>query len=77
MIGNWAVSAYGKSEAAGIGGGDNALEDAALLAMRDAAALMIMKLDRETGISQLAKSAGEDEEQPAVTETASDVEDAA
>ncbi len=76
MIGNWAVSAYGKSEGGGIGSGDNALENAALLAMRDAAALMIMKLDRETGIGSLAKKAGENEESTLTTSTA-DVEDAA
>ena len=29
------------------------LENAAVLAMRDAAALMIMKMDQETGISSL------------------------
>ncbi|MEM9335665.1 MAG: hypothetical protein AAGA33_12515 [Pseudomonadota bacterium] len=77
MVGNWAVSAYGKSAASGLGGGDNALEDAALLAMRDAVALMIMKLDKETGISQLAKSGGQPEQQPAVTEASSSGEDTA
>ncbi len=76
MIGNWAVSAYGKSEGAGIGSGDNALEDAALLAMRDAAALMIMKMDRETGIGSLARKASEEDE-TTVTTAAGEVEDAA
>ncbi|MEM9690148.1 MAG: hypothetical protein AAF917_11790 [Pseudomonadota bacterium] len=77
VIGNWAVSAYGKSEKGGIGSGDNAMENAALLAMRDAAALMIMKLDRETGISRLAKGNADDETQPAVTKAANETEDAA
>jgi len=55
MIANWPVSAYGKSEAGGIGKADNSLEKAALLAMRDAAAVMIMKLEQETGIGALAR----------------------
>ena len=54
MIANWPVSAYGKSETELLGATE-ALERAALLAMRDAAALMIMKLDSETGISALAQ----------------------
>lgn len=48
VVANWPVSAYGKSQA---GGGSDALRRAAVLAMRDAAALIIMKLDDETGIS--------------------------
>ena len=48
VVANWPVSAYGKSQS---GGGTEALRRAAVLAMRDAAALMIMKLDDETGIS--------------------------
>ncbi len=54
MIANWPVSAYGKSEAGGIGSSDTSLEKAAILAMRDAAALLVMKLDKETGIGALA-----------------------
>jgi hypothetical protein len=34
-------------------GGDDALRRAAVLAMRDAAALVIMQMDRATGISSL------------------------
>ncbi len=48
VVANWPVSAYGKSQS---GGGTEALRRAAVLAMRDAAALMIMKLDDATGIS--------------------------
>lgn len=48
VVANWPVSAYGKSQS---GGGTDALRRAAVLAMRDAAALIIMKLDDETGIS--------------------------
>jgi hypothetical protein len=49
QIANWPLAAYGKSEATVLGGSD-ALQRAAVLAMRDAAALMIDKMDRETGI---------------------------
>ncbi len=48
LVANWPVSAYGKSQS---GGGTDALRRAAVLAMRDAAALIIMKLDDETGMS--------------------------
>lgn len=50
---NWTVSAYGKSRKQGMGG-SKALQRAALLAMRDAAALIIMQLDKATQISALA-----------------------
>lgn len=53
LVSNWPVSAYGKSQTTAMGGSD-ALERAAILAMRDAAALMIMKFDNETRISSLA-----------------------
>ncbi len=49
---NWPISAYGKSQSTKMGG-DNALRRAAVLAMRDAAALIIMQMDRATGISSL------------------------
>jgi hypothetical protein len=52
-VANWPVSAYGKSQTASVSG-SQALQRAAILAMRDAAALMIMKLDEATGISRLA-----------------------
>ena len=54
-VANWPVSAYGKSQTASISG-PQALQRAAILAMRDAAALMIIKLDEMTGISKLAES---------------------
>ena len=47
---NWPLSAYGKSEQTGLTG-EEPLKRAAVLAMRDAAALMIMKLDKATSIS--------------------------
>ncbi len=54
-VANWPVSAYGKSQTSSISG-SQALQRAAILAMRDAAALMIIKLDEMTGISKLAES---------------------
>jgi hypothetical protein len=52
-VADWPGSAYGKSQTASVSGSE-ALQRAAILAMRDAAALMIMKLDEATGIGQLA-----------------------
>ncbi len=52
LVADWPVSAYGKSLTTALGGSD-ALQRAAVLAMRDAAALMIMRLDDETSISSL------------------------
>jgi len=51
-VANWPVSAYGKSQSTTMGGSD-ALQRAAILAMRDAAALIIIQLDKATGISLL------------------------
>jgi len=53
LISNWPVAAYGKSETSSLSK-DEALRRAAVLAMRDAAALMIMKFDKVTRISELA-----------------------
>lgn len=50
---NWTMSAYGKSQKEGMNGG-SALQRAALLAMRDAAALMILQMEKATQISALA-----------------------
>jgi hypothetical protein len=65
-VANWPVSAYGKSQTASVSG-SQALQRAAILAMRDAAALMIMKLDEATGIGQLA-AARASASAPAVSE---------
>ena len=51
--GVWTVSAYGKSQKEGMGGSDS-LRQAAVLAMRDAAALMLLQMDKSTNISALA-----------------------
>ena len=51
--GVWTVSAYGKSQKEGLGG-SNSLRRAAVLAMRDAAALVLLQFDNATRISALA-----------------------
>ena len=56
LVSNWPVSAYGKSQTTTLGG-DDALRRAAVLAMRDAAALMIMKFDNVTRIGSLRNKA--------------------
>jgi hypothetical protein len=58
LISNWPVAAYGKSQTTTLNK-DDALRRAAVLAMRDAAALMIMKFDKVTRISELADEPGE------------------
>ena len=55
QIANWPISAYGKSMSEGIGS-DDALRRAAVLAMRDAAALIILQMDKATGISALSEA---------------------
>ena len=55
QIANWPISAYGKSQNSTFGG-DAALRRAAVLAMRDAAALIIMQMDKSTGISSLVRT---------------------
>lgn len=52
QVANWPIAAYGKSQSSTFGG-DAALRRAAVLAMRDAAALIIMQMDKSTGISKL------------------------
>jgi hypothetical protein len=55
LVSNWPVAAYGKSQTTTLARSD-ALQRAAVLAMRDAAALMIMKFDNVTRISALAEN---------------------
>jgi hypothetical protein len=50
---SWTVSAYGKSQKEGLTGSDS-LRRAAVLAMRDAAALIVMQMDKVSNIRQLA-----------------------
>jgi hypothetical protein len=54
-IANWPLSAYGKAMAEMMGG-DDALRHAAVLAMRDAAALVILQMDKSAGISALTQA---------------------
>ena len=49
----WTVSAYGKSQKEGMGG-SNSLRRAAVLAMRDAAALILLQMNKATKIGALA-----------------------
>lgn len=71
QIANWPISAYGKSQTTAFGG-DEALRRAAVLAMRDAAALIILQMDKSTGISSLAtmNSSASPAEEPAIKTTA-------
>ncbi|RZV35566.1 MAG: hypothetical protein EX272_10375 [Chromatiales bacterium] len=63
---SWTVNAYGKAQKEELGGGDS-LKRAAILAMRDAAALIIMQMEKVTNIRQLAD--GPLAPEPADTET--------
>lgn len=67
-VANWPVSAYGKSQTASVSG-TQALQRAAILAMRDAAALMIMKLDDATGLSRIVEAREAMSELPATVMT--------
>ena len=58
LVSNWPVAAYGKSQTTLLNE-DEALRRATILAMRDADALMIMKFDQVTRISQLGDESGE------------------
>jgi len=49
----WTVSAYGKSQKEGMGG-SKSLQRAAVLAMRDAAALILLQMNKATKIAALA-----------------------
>ena len=69
QIANWPIAAYGKSQTSTFGG-DAALRRAAVLAMRDAAALSIMQMDKSTGMSKRRNSsARSNSAQPAVIPT--------
>ncbi len=68
LVSNWPVSAYGKSLTTTMAS-SAALQRAAILAMRDAAALMIMKFDNVTRISSLAGSSSIELAPAAETET--------
>jgi hypothetical protein len=60
QIANWPIAAYGKSLST-MFGSDQALQRAAVLAMRDAAALIILQMDKATGISKLSEARAQSE----------------
>jgi len=64
QIANWPIAAYGKSQSTTFGT-DAALQRAAVLAMRDAAALIILQMDKATGISKLSQAKAQEAVQPA------------
>ena len=66
QIANWPIAAYGKSQSSTFGG-DAALRRAAVLAMRDAAALIILQMDKATGISELSKASANQNPAPPST----------
>lgn len=68
QVANWPISAYGKSQTT-MFGGDASLRHAAVLAMRDAAALVIMQMDKATGISKLDASRSQLQTNPAVEQS--------
>lgn len=49
-IANWPIAAYGKAASDGLFGADKTLARAAVLAMRDAAAMVGLRFARETGL---------------------------
>jgi hypothetical protein len=63
QVANWPIAAYGKSQASTFGG-DEALRRAAVLAMRDAAALIILQMDKSTGISKLRNASARSNSAP-------------
>ena len=67
QVANWPISAYGKAQST-LFGNDAALRRAAVLAMRDAAALVIMQMDKATGISKLNAARSQIAPAPAATE---------
>lgn len=66
QVANWPISAYGKSQTT-MFSGDASLRRAAVLAMRDAAALVIMQMDKATGISKLNAAREQIKTEPEVT----------
>jgi hypothetical protein len=66
QVANWPISAYGKSQTT-LFSGDASLRRAAVLAMRDAAALVIMQMDKSTGISKLNAAREQIKKEPEVT----------
>lgn len=72
QIANWPIAAYGKSQSTTFGT-DEALQRAAVLAMRDAAALIILQMDKSTGISKLSRTNVQQTSPPSVTPVHEDI----
>jgi len=70
----WTVSAYGKSQKEGMGG-SKSLQRAAVLAMRDAAALILLQMDKSTKIGELADGPLDLSEIEAIADTETEVDD--
>ena len=66
QIANWPIASYGKSLSTTFGR-DVALQRAAELAMRDAAALIILQMDKATGISKLITAQAQQSLEPPTT----------
>jgi hypothetical protein len=71
----WTVSAYGKSQKEGMGG-SKSLQRAAVLAMRDAAALILLQMDKSTKIGELANGPLDLSEIEAIADAEADDDDA-
>ena len=63
QVANWPIAAYGKSQSTTFGA-DAALQRAAVLAKRDAAALIILQMDKATGISTMSQAKAQEAAQP-------------
>jgi len=70
----WTVSAYGKSQKEGLGG-SKSLRRAAVLAMRDAAALILLQMEKATKIGDLANGPLQVVEIASVTSAQDDIFD--
>lgn len=71
----WTVSAYGKSQKEGLGG-SRSLQRAAVLAMRDAAALILLQMNKSTKIAALTDGPVEQDSQSAADKFDSQLEQA-
>jgi hypothetical protein len=63
QVANWPIAAYGKSPTSTFGGNE-ALRRATILAMRDAAALIVLQMDKSTGISKLKDASAQSNAPP-------------
>lgn len=73
-ISNWPIAAYGKAGSEGMFSADEALARAAVLAMRDAAAMIGLRFARETGLGDPGRGIGPAESLNALTAPAGEAE---